>query len=34
MKNDIVLKTAYDELIKKFNAIENIDVSDLVKKID
>ena len=34
MKNDIVIKTAYDELIKKFNAIENIDVIDLVKKND
>ena len=32
VKNDVVKKTEYDELVKKVNAISTIDTSDLVTK--
>ena len=32
MKNDVIKKTEYDELIKKVNAIQRTDASNLVKK--
>ena len=32
VKNDVVKKNAYDELVKNFNAIQTIYTSDLVKK--
>ena len=32
VKNYIVNKTVYDELVEKFKAIQNIDNGDLVKK--
>ena len=33
IKNDIVKKTEYGELVKKVNAIQNTDTSRLVKKL-
>ena len=32
VKNGVVKSTGYDELIKKVNAIQTTDTSDLVKK--
>ena len=32
VKNDVVKKTEYHELIKKVNAIQTTDTSDLAKK--
>ena len=32
VKNDVVKKTEYDELVKKVKAIQFTDTSDLVKK--
>ena len=32
VKNDVVKKTEYGELVKKVNAIQNTDISNLVKK--
>ena len=34
VKNDVVKKTLFDELVKKVNAIKTFDASDLVKKAD
>ena len=34
VKNDIIKKTEYDELVKKINNIKTTDNSDLVKKAD
>ena len=34
VKNDIIKKTEYDELVKKVNNIKTTDNSDLVKKAD
>ena len=34
VKNDVVKKTVYDELVIKFNAIQTTDTSNLVKKSD
>ena len=34
VKNEVVNKTAYDELLKKVNAIQTVDTSNLVKKAD
>ena len=34
VENEVVKKTTYDELIKKLNAIQTTDTSDLVKKAD
>ena len=34
VKNDIIKKTKYDELVKKVNNIKTTDNSDLVKKAD
>ena len=34
VKNDFVKKTEYHELVKKVNAIQPIDTSNLVKKAD
>ena len=31
VKNNVVKKTVYDELVKKVNAIQTIDTSDLLK---
>ena len=31
-KNEVVKKTVYDELVKKVNAIQTTDTSNLVKK--
>ena len=33
VKNEVVKKTVCDELVKKLNAIQTIDASDLVKKL-
>ena len=33
VKNDVVKKTVYDELVKKINAVQTTDTSNLVKKI-
>ena len=33
VKNDIVKRTEYDELVKKVNAIQTTDTSNLVKKL-
>ena len=33
VKNEVVKKAAYDELVKKLNAIQNNDTSGLVKKL-
>ena len=32
VKNDVVKNTDYDELVKKVNAIQTIDTSNLTKK--
>ena len=32
VKNDVVKKTEYGELVKKVNAIQNTDISNLAKK--
>ena len=34
VKNDVVKKTVYDELVKKVNAVQTTDNSNLVKKSD
>ena len=34
VKNDVVKKTEYDELVKKVNTIQTTGTSDLVKKTD
>ena len=34
VKNIVVKKTEYNELVKNVNAIQTTDTSDLVKKID
>ena len=34
VKNEVVKKTEYNELIKKFHAIQTTDASDLVEKND
>ena len=33
VKGDVVKKTEYDELVKKFNNIKTIDTSDLIKNL-
>ena len=33
-KNEVAKKTVYDELVKKVNAIQTTDTSNLVKKVD
>ena len=34
VKRDVIGKTKYDELVKKFNTIQTANTSNLVKKID
>ena len=34
VKNDVVKRDAYDEFVKKVNAVQTIDTSGLVKKTD
>ena len=34
MENDVVKETVYDELVKKVNAIQTNDASNLVRKAD
>ena len=33
MKNEVVKKVAYDELVKNVNPIQTTDISNLVKKL-
>ena len=34
VKTEVIKKTQYDELVKKVNSIQTVDINSLVKKVD